>query len=397
MEQTTLFTRGIGEATDVVSKEMFNALSDANLNTLIGGGHIKDKSRMSLRPEGTAGTIRAIIENGMVSQGSAPVKLMYAGPMFRAERPAAGRYRQFMQIGVECVGTSAPTSDAEAIIMLMDFYKSIGFGSKFHDVELLINSMGCKKCRAKYRDVLVSFLDDKRSNLCATCQERIGKNPLRVLDCKEKACQQILQDAPVISDYLCEECKEHHAKVKQYLDGAGVKYSEDTKLVRGLDYYNRTVFEVKSGSVGAQDAIAGGGRYDGLVEQLGGPQAPGFGFAMGYERTVLAMQNEGFVPQDMSGNDVFVACVDESCTDKCFEIAQTLRANAISCEIDHQNRSLKSQFKLANKLKAKITIVLGPDEVAQNCANVRNMINHEENMVKLEQLNQTITEMLKEQ
>lgn len=386
IEQTTLFSRGIGEETDVVSKEMFNALSDANLATLLNGGHIKAKSRMSLRPEGTAGTVRAIIENGLVSQGSAPVKFIYSGPMFRAERPAAGRYRQFMQVGVECVGSVSPICDAEGIIMLMKFYSALGFGKDYSPVKLVINSMGCKSCRDKYKKALVEFLQDKKDDFCETCQERIVKNPLRVLDCKIDSCQHLVQDAPKIDDFLCGECRTHHNTVKKFLDNANVSYEEDSKLVRGLDYYNRTVFEVKSSKVGAQDALAGGGRYDGLVAQLDGPDVAGFGFAIGYERTLLAMQNEGFNFDRESLSSIFVVCVDKECTDDAFSIAQKLREAGNITEIDYQSRSVKSQFKLANKLNAQYVVVVGPDELKDNKVTVRDMKNHSEEIVLIEHL-----------
>ena len=224
-EQTDLFVRGIGEATDVVSKEMFRVISGGNLEKVFAGEKIKAKSNLSLRPEGTAGVVRAVIQNGMLPQGSAPLKLMYAGPMFRGERPAAGRQRQFMQIGVECLGASEPSIDAEAIIMLMRFYEALGFETK--KLNLVLNSMGCAKCRANYRKDLLEFLKKNEKNLCETCVERIEKNPLRTLDCKDEKCQKFLDNAPKISDYLCDECSEHYTQVKTLLKNSGIKFEEN--------------------------------------------------------------------------------------------------------------------------------------------------------------------------
>lgn len=380
-----MFVRGIGEATDVVSKEMFRVISGGNLAKVFAGEKIKSKANLSLRPEGTAGVVRAVIEHGLVPQGSAPAKLMYAGPMFRGERPAAGRQRQFMQVGIECIGAEDASVDAEAIIMLMRFYKEVGFDIKKH-LKLVINSMGCPSCRKQFRDDLKAFLNWHAKDLCEVCNERKDINPLRTLDCKCENCQKVLDGAPKISDYLCEECNEHFESVKQKLDAAGIEYVINEKLVRGLDYYTRTVFEVTTNLVGAQDALAGGGRYDGLVKELGGAQTPGFGFALGYERTLLALKNLGFEFEPAKECDYFVAAVDGNARQKVFEITQMLRDFDVNAEMDHQNRSLKSQFKLSDKLKARHTIIVGPDEIANNCLTIRDMETHEQSSVPVDKL-----------
>lgn len=364
---------------------MFRVISGGNLSKVLNGEKIKSSANLSLRPEGTAGVARAVIENGMVAQGSAPVKLMYAGPMFRGERPAAGRQRQFMQVGIECIGAASASVDAEAIIMLMRFYDELGFDVDKH-LNLVINSMGCPSCRKKYREDLKSFLDNNINNLCATCQDRAQINPLRTLDCKNDDCQKVLEDAPKISNYLCDNCKEHFSATKNMLDAAGIKYSLDDKLVRGLDYYTRTVFEVQTNLVGAQDALAGGGRYDGLIKELGGQDSPGFGFALGYERTLLALKNLGFKFEPAKTCDYFIACVDDNTRSFGFEVAQKLRDFGYSAEVDHQNRSLKSQFKLADKLLAKFTIIIGEDEIKKNVLTIRNMKTHEQKEVSLDKL-----------
>ena len=383
IEQTTLFVRGIGEATDVVSKEMFTAISGKNLETLLGGGHIKEKSKLSMRPEGTAGVVRAVVQHDLVPQGSAPVKLMYAGPMFRAERPQKGRYRQFNQVGIECLGADEPSIDAEGIIMLMRFYEAIGIPSE--SMELLINSMGCENCRPKYREAVREYMAQHESEMCETCKERASINPLRAFDCKEEGCKHVMDAAPKITDYLCDDCKEHHATVKSYLDAAGINYTEDHKLVRGLDYYTRTVFEVQAlDSNSAQNAIGGGGRYDKLAKEVGGRDTPGLGFALGYERCVLALEALGAKASSEVAPAAFIACVDDSTRATAFNLAQELRAQGLYVEVDHQKRSLKSQFKLADKLSARKVIVLGPDEVAEGVAKIRDMETHEEQAVKLD-------------
>ena len=388
-EQTDLFVRGIGQSTDVVSKEMFTVVSGGNLEKLLAGESLKAKSRLSLRPEGTAGTVRAVVQHDLVPQGGAPAKLMYAGPMFRAERPQKGRLRQFRQVGVECLGADEPTVDAEAIVMLMRFYEAIGIPAS--ETRLLLNSMGCEKCRPAYRDLVRGFIHDHSEELCEECNHRADLNPLRAFDCKNEACGSVMEAAPKITDHLCDDCREHYEAVKGYLDAAGISYVEDWRLVRGLDYYTRTVFEIQVDTgMGSQNAIGGGGRYDKLCKEVGGRDTPGLGFALGYERCVLALEALGKKAAQAALPAAFIASVDDSTRTVAFNLAQQLRAEGLYVEVDHQKRSLKSQFKLADKLSAKHVVVLGPDEVAQGVAKVRNMETHDEREVSLGEVAQAL-------
>ena len=384
-EQTELFVRGIGEATDVVSKEMFTAVSGENLKRLLEGGTIKSKSRLSMRPEGTAGVVRAVVQHDLVPQGAAPAKLMYMGPMFRAERPQKGRQRQFNQIGIECLGAEEPTVDAEAIIMLMRFYEKVGIPTEV--TRLYVNSMGCDKCRPAYRELVRAYMAEHADELCETCMTRAEINPLRAFDCKNDECAAVMENAPKITDHLCDDCRDHYASVLELLDGSGIEYVENPKLVRGLDYYTRTVFEVQVvDGLGSQNAIGGGGRYDKLAEEVGGRPTPGLGFALGYERCMLALQAAGVMFPKAQRCDLFVACVDASVRAKAFSLVQTARDAGFVVEMDHQSRSLKSQFKLADKLGAARVAILGPDELAQGCAKLRDMATREEQLVALDEL-----------
>ncbi|RDB61512.1 histidine--tRNA ligase [Gordonibacter sp. 28C] len=381
-EQTDLFVRGIGEATDVVSKEMFTAISGENLKKLREGGTVKAKSRLSLRPEGTAGVVRAVVQHDMVPQGAAPVKLVYAGPMFRAERPQKGRQRQFNQVGIECLGAEEPSVDAEGIIMLMRFFATIGI--PVESTALLVNSMGCDACRPAYRDAVKAYMDAHADELCDECKRRAEINPLRAFDCKNPGCAAVMEHAPKITDHLCDDCRDHYDAVKTYLGGAGLAYAEDPKLVRGLDYYTRTVFEVQvTEGMGSQNAIGGGGRYDKLAEEVGGRPTPGFGFALGYERCVLALEAAGCDFPAPQGCDFFVACVDDSVRSEAFSIMQAFRDAGLTGDMDHQGRSLKSQFKLAGKMGAALVAVLGPDELANGTVTIRNMRAHREREVEI--------------
>ena len=381
-EQTDLFVRGIGQSTDVVSKEMFTVVSGGNMEKLLAGESLKAKSRLSLRPEGTAGTVRAVVQHDMVPQGGAPAKLMYAGPMFRAERPQKGRLRQFRQVGVECLGADEPTVDAEAIIMLMRFYEAIGIPAS--ETRLLLNSMGCEKCRPAYREMVREHIHQHSEELCEECNHRADLNPLRAFDCKNEHCHEVMEGAPKITDHLCDDCRAHYEAVKGYLDAAGIAYVEDSRLVRGLDYYTRTVFEVQVvEGMGSQSAIGGGGRYDKLAEIEGGRPTPGLGFALGFERMVLALEAAGTLADSPKRVDGYIACVDPSVRATAFDLVCAARDAGLSVEMDHQGKSLKSQFKMADKLGVRVVIVLGPDELAQGKARVRNMSTHAERLVDI--------------
>lgn len=404
-EQTDVFVRGIGEATDVVGKEMFSALSPIALATVIASdavpeavvegqpdnavagralaSELKADHRLSLRPEGTAGVVRAVCQHNLVPAGAAPVKFMYAGPMFRAERPQKGRLRQFHQIGVECLGADGPTADAEVIIMLMRFFEALGIPSE--NLRLLVNSMGDDACRPAYRDAVSAYLRAHASELCEECVRRADTNPLRAFDCKNEACRTIMATAPLIPDALCDGCRAHYDEVKRLLDAEGIVYTEDPRLVRGLDYYTRTVFEVQVvDGLGAQNALGGGGRYDKLMESVGGKPTPGLGFALGFERTLLALEAAGISTGDDRSLDVYVATVDSSCIPDAFSFMQGLRARGVRCDMDHQARSLKSQLKVADRTGAPWCALIGPDERAAGQVKVRDMHTHEETVVPLE-------------
>ncbi len=393
IEQVATFVHGIGESTDVVRKEMFRVFSGALVENLLAKGSeqgLKAKQRLALRPEGTAGVVRAAVQNNMVPQGSAPAKLWYAGPMFRGERPQKGRLRQFHQVGVEWLGAPDPASDAECIIMLMRFFERLGFDPK--SLRLCINSMGDAACRPAYRDKVRTFILDHAGEMCADCLERAELNPLRAFDCKNAHCREVMAEAPLAPDNLCDECDQHYEQVKRYLDEAGIRYEEDPTLVRGLDYYTRTVFEVEVVGSGV-GAIGGGGRYDGLMELEGGKPTPGLGFAVGFERIVLALQAQGV---DLGGKPegcVYVACTPDV-RPQVFGVALALRDAGLRVEADHQGRSLKSQFKQADKLGALVCVVLGTDEVAAGMATLRDMRTHEQVQVAQADLASTVAERM---
>ncbi len=369
-EHTEVFTRGIGEATDIVSKEMYTFLDRA------------DRS-LTLRPEGTASVVRAALEHNLVPKGAA-AKLYYAGPMFRYERPQKGRMRQFWQIGVEALGMAEPSIDAEVIALLVRFFEAAGIPSA--NTRLLVNSMGDEHCRPAYREELAAFISAHAADLCDECNRRADTNPLRAFDCKNPTCRTVMAEAPLLRDRLCEECGTHYGSVKHGLDELGIVYEEDPSLVRGLDYYTRTVFEIQAEGLGAQNAIGGGGRYDRLMEEYGGPSTPGLGFALGFERTMLAMQAAGVTVPELPRAEVYVARVDDSVATTVFSACQALRDAGIAAEMDHQARSLKSQFKQADRLSALLTVIVGPEEAAAGEVTVRDMRTREEARVALDDL-----------
>ena len=380
IEQLDVFVHGIGQSTDVVRKEMFRVFSGANFERVLQEGtdaKLKAKQRLALRPEGTAGVVRAVVENNLVPQGAAPVKLYYAEAMFRGERPQKGRLRQFHQVGIEWLGAPDP-ADAECIIMLMRFYERLGFD--LSKLRLLINSMGDPACRPAYRDKVRQFILDHADEMCDECRERAELNPLRAFDCKNEHCHQVMADAPLMPEHLCDDCRDHYAKVKQYLDEAGIAYVEDPTLVRGLDYYTRTVFEVEAPGAGV-GSIGGGGRYDGLVELEGGKPTPGVGFAVGFERAMLALEAFGGEMADDVERCVYVANAGAELRDEVFSLANLLRSAGIRTECDYQGRSLKSQFKQADKVGAAYMVVIGGDELASGNVRLRDMGTGEEKLV----------------
>ena len=382
-EQTELFVRGIGEATDVVSKEMFTAISGQNLQTLLDGGSIKAKSRLSLRPEGTAGVVRAVVQHDLVPQGAAAGEAHVRGPDVPRRAPAEGPPAPVQPGGRRVPGRGGAAAwTPRCIIMLMRFYAAIGI--PVESTRLLVNSMGCEACRPAYREAVRAFMAEHAGELCEECNRRAEINPLRAFDCKNPGCAAVMEGAPKITDHLCDDCRAHYEAVKAYLDGAGLAYVEDPKLVRGLDYYTRTVFEVQvTEGMGSQNAIGGGGRYDKLAQEVGGRPTPGFGWALGYERCVLALEAAGRAFPPAARCDFFVACVDDSVRAEAFSLVQAMRDAGFAGEMDHQHRSLKSQFKLADKLDAAQVAVLGPDELAEGKVKVRNMQTHEERLADL--------------
>lgn len=353
-EYTELFSRGVGETTDVVTKEMYTFLDKGNRS-------------VTLKPEGTAGVARSFIENGLYGTPM-PLKMYYIIPAFRYERPQAGRLREFHQFGAEVYGSAAPDTDAEVIALAHDFIASLGLKAK-----LRINSIGCKKCRKAFNDALKEYFRPRLGEMCPDCRARFDKNPMRMLDCKVPACKAIAAGAPTILDYLCDDCKEHFAAVQKYLQIAGIPYEIDPGIVRGLDYYTRTVFEFVSEEIGAQGTVLGGGRYDGLIEEIGGPSTPAVGFAAGLERLLLLMEKSGASFPAAPAPVVYIAGMDAACREKAFEIAAVLRRAGVPCEVDHMERSLKAQFKYADKLQAKYTAVIGGDELQEGVMDVKNM------------------------
>ena len=383
IEQVDVFVHGIGQSTDVVRKEMFRVFSGANFARVLEEGtdaKLKAKQRLALRPEGTAGVVRAVVENNLVPQGAAPFKAYYAEAMFRGERPQKGRLRQFHQVGIEWLGAPDPAADAECIIMLMEFYKRLGFD--LSKLRLLINSMGDPACRPAYRDQVRSFILDHADEMCDECRERAELNPLRAFDCKNDHCREIMADAPLMGDNLCDECREHYEQVKRYLDAAGIEYVEDPTLVRGLDYYTRTVFEVEAPGAGV-GSIGGGGRYDGLVELEGGKHTPGVGFAVGFERALLALEAFGGEMAIEEPACVYVANVSSDQRADVFSVSRELRAAGVRTEADYQGRSLKAQFKQADKLGASLMVIIGADELAEGKVKLRDMRSHDEVLVAL--------------
>ena len=356
IEHTSLFVKGTGETTDIVEKQMY---------TMDAG----EGESVTLRPEGTPSVVRAYLESNLHKREPSQ-KFWYAGPMFRRERPQKGRLRQFHQIGVEAIGSASPLLDAETLMLALEIFKAVGL----KDLRVLVNSIGCADCRPAYRGALRDRLQARHDELCEDCRRRVDRNVLRVLDCKEARCAQVAGDLPLMGEFLCAACGEHHAQLRQALDGLDVGCEEDPHLVRGLDYYTRTVYEIKHAALGARDTICGGGRYDDLVEQLGGPATPCVGFAMGVEATLLAMEADLDAGGDSSVRpEVFVVCFEREGLRRCFELVQKLRAAGVSAEMDYEARSAKAQMRRANRLGCPYCFLIGEHELSENLVLIKAM------------------------
>lgn len=347
-EHTELFLRGIGETTDVVEKEMYT-FED------------RGKRSVTLRPENTAAVVRAFLENKMYA-GVQPNKLFYMGPMFRYDKPQAGRFRQFHQFGIEALGAKGPGIDAEIIMLAVQFLQKLGLT----DLTLYINSVGCPKCRPVYREKLQAFLREKLDGFCGNCKSRFDRNPMRILDCKVESCSTLSAGAPEMLTCLCEECSDHFAALKEMLAAAKIDYKINPRLVRGLDYYTKTAFEIQYAPLGAQSAVCGGGRYDGLIEECGGPETPGIGFAVGLERVLLALEKQQLLPELSSSMDVFVASFGTGTKSAAFKLLCELRQGGITADMDYMDRSIKAQMKHASKYPARFVAIIGETEAAQN-------------------------------
>lgn len=369
IEHTELFQRGVGDTTDIVQKEMYT---------------FKDKGDRSitLKPEGTAGVVRAFLENRLFNEPM-PQKMFYLNsPVFRYEKPQAGRLREHHQFGVELFGSPSHEADAEIMLLALELLKSLGLT----DLELRINSIGCKECRKDYNNALREYLGSHLDDMCPTCKSRFERNPMRIIDCKEEKCKLICKGAPRTIDFLCEDCKSHFEGLKRDLDACGVKYTVDTDIVRGLDYYTGPVFEIVSNNIGAQGTVCGGGRYNDLVEELGGQPLPAVGFGLGLERLLLVMENTKAIFPEPPRIKVYFAATGEKPRLLAFSLAQQLREKGIPAEFDHMDRSIKAQFKYANKLGALYTVVIGDDELNDGAANIKNMTDGIESIVKLDDI-----------
>lgn len=365
-EHTELFQRGVGDTTDVVQKEMYT-FDDK------GGRSI------TLRPEGTAGAARSFLENGL-SNEALPQKICYLISCYRYEKPQAGRLREFHQFGIECFGATSPLADAEMIALAKQIFDELGV----KDLHLELNSIGCPTCRAEYHKALKEYFASRVDELCDTCRDRLDRNPMRILDCKSPVCSEIAKDAPVVLDYLCDECKEHFEKTKSYLDAMNIEYIVNPQIVRGLDYYTKTVFEFVADSIGAQGTVCGGGRYDGLIEELGGQHTPSLGFAMGLERLQLVMEAQGCEFPEPSRPDLFIVAMGDKATLKAVEIAKDMRDEGYSVVYDLNGRSLRAQMKYADKINAKYNVVIGDNEVDTKSAVLKDMATGEQSNISLE-------------
>ncbi len=372
-EHTELFLRGIGETTDIVQKEMYTFTDK-------GGRSI------TLRPENTAGVVRAYVEHKLYGDSQQPAKLYYIGPMFRYDKPQAGRFRQFHQFGIEAIGSAGPAVDAEIILAALEFFRRLGL----KDLNLFINSVGCPKCRPVYRTLLQDALRDRLDGFCEDCRSRFERNPMRILDCKNEKCNALSKDAPQLGDCLCDECRDHFAGLKAMLTAAGAQYRLNPRLVRGLDYYTKTAFEIQNPPLGAQSAVCGGGRYDGLIEEIGGEPTPAIGYAIGLERVLLALEKQNLLPDVDRGIAVFVAAIDDQTRALAFKLAAELRRAGLACDMDFMNRGLKAQLRQANRYPARFVAIIGEEEAARNKVALKNMQTGEQQLVDAGQVEQKI-------
>ncbi len=372
LERTELFARSIGEATDIVGKEMYTFPD-------------RDGDSLTLRPEATTSIMRAYLEHGL--NVKEPVgKYYFIGPMFRYERPQKGRYRQFHQIDAEILGVQEAEADAEILVMLMRFLATLGL----KNIGLQVNSLGDPACRLPYKGEIQNFLRSRRDRLCEDCQRRLETNPLRVFDCKNEECQAQLTDAPVVLDFLCADCRRHFDRVKSLLDGVRLPYSVNPRMVRGLDYYTRTAFEVVAGELGAQNAVCGGGRYDGLAQEIGGPSVPAIGFAIGVERLVMLLPGEKSFSRHP---DVFLAALGKEAQERGFALAQEMRDAGIWVEFDYEGKSLKSQMRKADRMKTPRVLILGEEELKKNQVVARNMATKAQEEIALEEIVRRVKEV----
>ncbi len=369
-EHTEVFQRSVGDTTDVVQKEMYT-FDDK------GGRSI------TLRPELTAGVVRSVIEHGLVN-GALPVKVCYVGGCYRYEKPQAGRLREFHQFGVECFGAASPAADAEVISLGLQVLETVGI----KNISLEINSIGCPECRKNYHKALSEYFKSHIDTLCETCRDRLSRNPMRILDCKSPVCSSLTKDAPKVIDFLCDECQNHFDGVKAHLDAAGIKYTVNPQIVRGLDYYTKTVFEFVSDDIGAQSTVCGGGRYDGLVSQMGGPQVAALGFGMGIERLMLALQNQNVAFPEAKKCDIYIAPMGSAAAVKATELCTALRRDGFEAQCDVCGRGLKAQMKYADKIGALYSIVLGDNELTENKGNIKNMKTGQTKEVSLDNLSE---------
>ena len=382
-EHTELFQRGVGDTTDVVQKEMYTFLD-------------KGDRSITLRPEGTAGAVRSFLEHGLYNEPM-PQKLCYLTSCYRYEKPQAGRLREFHQFGVECLGTASPAADAEVIALANAYFSFLGV----RGLQLELNSIGCKDCRKEYHKALHAYFDSRREELCATCRDRLDRNPMRILDCKSPVCAAIAKDAPKVLDYLCDDCRRHFEQVQAFLGAMGISFTVNPTIVRGLDYYSRTVFEFVSTEIGAQGTVCGGGRYDGLVEEIGCPHTPALGFGLGLERLLLLMEAQKLPFPEPERCSLYVASMGDAALQTAVQIVSSLRQEGVYAECDVVGRSVKAQMKYAGKIGAKFTMVLGDSELESGKALLKNMETGEQTEMTLDGfegdfLRLSISESLKE-